>query len=91
MTALFLMSSRVHAGLVWSTRQPICLHCAAHSTCHSLPELGFSTLRRLKTKQRLLDVALNAMINVSMNGPDRTAAKKSSLEGLYVCAWGLAF
>jgi len=35
------------------------------------PERGFSTLCRGKTKQRsrLLDVTLNALINVSMNGP----------------------
>jgi len=29
------------------------------------------------------------MINVSMSGPDRTVARKSSIEGLYVCAGGL--
>jgi len=26
------------------------------------------------------------MINVLMNGPDRTVARKSSIDGLYVCA-----
>jgi len=36
------------------------------------PERGFSTLCRVKTKQRnrLLNVTLNASINVSMNGPE---------------------
>ena len=36
------------------------------------PERGFSTMCRVKTKQRnrLLDVTLNALINVSMNGPN---------------------
>jgi len=37
---------------------------------------------------RLLDVTQNAMINVPMNGPDRTVARKSSIEGFYVCAGG---
>jgi len=57
------------------------------------PERGFSTLCRVKTKQRnrLLDVTLNALINVSINGPDRTITRKSSIEGLYVCAGGLTF
>jgi len=41
---------------------------------------------RVKTKQRnrLHDVTLNAPINVSINGPDRTVTRKSSIEGLYV-------
>jgi len=36
------------------------------------PEQRFSTLFRVKTKQgnRLFDVTLNALINVSMNGPE---------------------
>jgi len=36
------------------------------------PERGFSTLCRVKTKQRncLFDVTLNALINVSMNCPE---------------------
>jgi len=36
------------------------------------PEQRFSTLRRVKTKQwsRLFDLTLNALINVSMNGPE---------------------
>ena len=36
------------------------------------PERGFSTMCRVKTKQRnrLLDVTLNALINVLMNGPN---------------------
>jgi len=47
------------------------------------PELGFATLCRVKTKQRnrLLDVTLNVLINVSMNGPNRTVARKSSIKG----------
>jgi len=51
------------------------------------PEREFSTLCRVKTKKRkrLLDVTLNALTNVSINGPNRTVAKKSSIEGLYVC------
>ena len=37
------------------------------------PERGFSTLCRVKTKQRnrLLDITLNALINISMNGPEQ--------------------
>jgi len=30
------MTSRAHDGLVWSTRQPILLQFAVHSTCHNL-------------------------------------------------------
>jgi len=45
---------------------------------------GFSTLCRVKKKQPSpqLDVTLNALINVSVNGPDRTVARTSSIEGL---------
>jgi len=80
--------SRAHAGLVCSTRQPTLLHCAVHSTCNSLPERGCSTLFRVKTKQhnKLLVVALDALINVSKNGPDRTVARKSSRDEFSVCA-----
>jgi len=50
--------------------------------------VAVSTLYRVKTKQRnrLLDVTLRSLINVSINGPDRTIARKSSIEGLYVWA-----
>jgi len=36
------------------------------------PEQGFATLCRVKTKQRnrLFEVTLNALINVSINGPE---------------------
>ena len=41
------------------------------------PERGFSTLRRVKNQQRnrLLDSTLNALLNVSMNGPTELSAK----------------
>ena len=37
------------------------------------PERGFSTLCRVKTKQRnrLLDITLNALINISINVPEQ--------------------
>jgi len=31
-----IVSDAKHAGLVWSTRQPILQQCAVHSTCHNL-------------------------------------------------------
>ena len=43
------------------------------------PERGFSNICRVKTKQRnrLLDVTLNALINVSMNGPNHLDNKST--------------
>ena len=43
------------------------------------PERGFSTICRVKTKQRnrLLDVTLNALMNVSMNGPNHLDDKSA--------------
>ena len=45
------------------------------------PEQGHSTMYRVETKQRnrLFDVTLNALINVSMNGP-KQLSDKSALE-----------
>jgi len=50
------------------------------------PEQRFSTLCRVKTKQRnwLFDVTLNALKIVSMNGRESLQKK-----GLYFCAAGL--
>jgi len=63
-------------------------HIAAICCLFHLPQPGQSedlTLCRSKTKQRnrLFDVTLNALINVSMNGPERLQY------GAYVCAAGL--
>jgi len=68
------MSSRADAGLVWWTTRD-------NRYCYNVPyiplattwlEQGFSTLCRVKTKQcnELFDVTLNALINVSVNGPE---------------------
>ena len=93
--ALFLMSSRARAKLVWSTRQPILLHSIALSIplATAWPERAFSTLYHVKTKQqnRLLDVTLNALINVSMNSPDKTVTRKSSIGGFTFVQGGWTF
>jgi len=67
------MSSRAHAGLVWSTREPILQQCRLLSipVATTWPEQRFLILCRVKTTQRnRLFVTVNALINVSMNDPE---------------------
>jgi len=84
--ALFLMSSRAHAGLVWSTRQPILLQCAVHSTCHNLARAKIFNSVPCKNQATKPVVWCNSECSHKCFNE---WSRKSSIEGIYVCAAGL--
>jgi len=86
--AMFLMSSRAHAGRVWSTRQPILLQYAVHSTCHNLARAKIFNSVSCKNQATKPAVWCNSDCSHTCFNE---RSRKSSIEGFTFVQRGLKF